>query len=58
MGRLIPAGTGLPNYGYLDLDVDKADVEFDEYPMEEGPLMPPAEPSAAGEAVTAGEKAG
>jgi DNA-directed RNA polymerase subunit beta' len=44
MGRLIPAGTGLPNYAYLELDADKADIEFDEYPMEEGPIMPPPEP--------------
>jgi DNA-directed RNA polymerase subunit beta' len=40
MGRLIPAGTGLPNYAYLDIDVDRAEVEFDEYPMDEGPIIP------------------
>ena len=46
MGRLIPAGTGLPNYGYLNIEVDKAEIEFDEYPMEEGPILPPLEPPA------------
>jgi DNA-directed RNA polymerase subunit beta' len=56
MGRLIPAGTGLPNYGYLDLDVDKPDIEFDEYPMEDGPLMPPVSASSEGE--VASEKVG
>ena len=42
MGRLIPAGTGLGNYAYLELEADRPDVEFDEYPMEEGPILPPA----------------
>jgi hypothetical protein len=41
MGRLIPAGTGLANYQFLDLDVDKPDVELDDYPMEEGPIVVP-----------------
>ena len=45
MGRLIPAGTGLPNYGYLNIEVDKAEVEFDEYPMEDGPILPPLDPA-------------
>jgi hypothetical protein len=27
--------------------VDKADVEFDDYPMEDGPILPPAEPAPA-----------
>jgi DNA-directed RNA polymerase subunit beta' len=50
MGRLIPAGTGLPNYDYLDIEVDQADVEFPEYPMEEGPIFPLAgSESASGE---------
>ena len=48
MGRLIPAGTGLPNYLYLDLDVDRAEIEFDEYPMEEGPILTPPEPESTG----------
>jgi DNA-directed RNA polymerase subunit beta' len=47
MGRLIPAGTGLPNYAYLDIEVDKADVEFDEYPMDEGPIIPQQAPAPA-----------
>lgn len=50
MGRLIPAGTGLPNYGYLDIEVDRAEVEFDEYPMEDGPILPPADPEPEAEA--------
>jgi DNA-directed RNA polymerase subunit beta' len=51
MGRLIPAGTGLPNYAYLDIDVDRAELEFDDYPMEEGPIIPQvqATPPAAAE---------
>jgi DNA-directed RNA polymerase subunit beta' len=52
MGRLIPAGTGLQNYSYLDLDVDRAEIEFDEYPIEEGPILPPpieTEPAAGGQ---------
>jgi DNA-directed RNA polymerase subunit beta' len=52
MGRLIPAGTGLPNYSYLDIDVDRAEIEFDEYPIEEGPILPPPiepEPAAGGQ---------
>jgi DNA-directed RNA polymerase subunit beta' len=41
MGRLIPAGTGLPNYAYLEIEVDRAEVEFDDYPMEfDGPIRP------------------
>ena len=48
MGRLIPAGTGLPNYGYLDIEVDRAEIEFDEYPMEEGPILAPPEPETLG----------
>jgi DNA-directed RNA polymerase subunit beta' len=48
MGRLIPAGTGLPNYLYLDIDVDRAEIEFDEYPMEEGPILAPPEPETLG----------
>ncbi|HJL41435.1 MAG TPA: DNA-directed RNA polymerase subunit beta' [Myxococcales bacterium LLY-WYZ-16_1] len=47
MGRLIPAGTGLPNYGYLDIEVDRAEIEFDEYPIEEGPIFPAPEPEPA-----------
>ena len=55
MGRLIPAGTGLPNYGYLGIDVDKADVDFDDYPMEDGPILAgPMEPEEGGQ-VLAGE---
>ena len=42
MGRLIPAGTGLGNYAYLNLEADRPEIEFDEYPMEEGPILPPA----------------
>ncbi|MEO1334426.1 MAG: DNA-directed RNA polymerase subunit beta', partial [Myxococcota bacterium] len=53
MGRLIPAGTGLPNYGYLNIEVDKAEIEFDEYPMEEGPILPPLDPPAAEEPAVA-----
>jgi len=52
MGRLIPAGTGLPNYSYLEIDVDRAEIEFDEYPIEEGPILPPPlepEPAAGGQ---------
>ena len=52
MGRLIPAGTGLANYQYLDIEVDRAEIELDDYPMEEGPIVvptgePPAPPAAA-----------
>jgi DNA-directed RNA polymerase subunit beta' len=59
MGRLIPAGTGLPNYAFLDIDVDRAEMEFDDYPMEEGPIIPqvsatPA-PAAEGGGVAMGE---
>ncbi|MEQ8280080.1 MAG: DNA-directed RNA polymerase subunit beta' [Deltaproteobacteria bacterium] len=58
MGRLIPAGTGLPNYGYLDIEVDRAEVEFDDYPMEEGPILPPPDPEPeAAEAPAEGEAA-
>jgi DNA-directed RNA polymerase subunit beta' len=51
MGRLIPAGTGITNYSYLDIDVDRAEIEFDEYPMEDGPILPlvPPEPAVGGE---------
>ena len=58
MGRLIPAGTGLPNYLYLDIDVDRAEIEFDEYPMEEGPILSPPEPepSPATSGFAVGEK--
>ncbi|MGF1510628.1 MAG: DNA-directed RNA polymerase subunit beta' [Myxococcota bacterium] len=51
MGRLIPAGTGLANYSYLDIDVDRAEIEFDEYPMEDGPILPlvTPEPAVGGE---------
>ncbi len=45
MGRLIPAGTGIANYQYLDIDVDRAEIEFDEYPMEDGPILAPPEPT-------------
>jgi DNA-directed RNA polymerase subunit beta' len=60
MGRLIPAGTGLPNYAFLDIDVDRAELEFDDYPMEEGPIIPqvsqsPATPAAEGGGVAMGE---
>ena len=48
MGRLIPAGTGLPNYLYLDIDVDRAEIEFDEYPMEEGPMLTPPDVDTMG----------
>ena len=41
MGRLIPSGTGLTNYAYLDLDVDVAEHDLDEYPMDEGPIIAP-----------------
>ncbi len=47
MGRLIPAGTGIKNYSYLDIDVDRAEIEFDEYPMEDGPILPLVEPDPA-----------
>lgn len=57
MGRLIPAGTGLPNYGYLDIEVDRAEVEFDDYPMEDGPILPPADPEPEAEAPAEGEAA-
>jgi DNA-directed RNA polymerase subunit beta' len=46
MGRLIPAGTGLPNYAFLDIDVDRPEVMLEEYPMEEGPIIPAAPPAA------------
>lgn len=51
MGRLIPAGTGLPNYAYLGIDVDRAEVDFEEYPMEEGPMLDlgPEEPAMEAE---------
>ena len=42
MGRLIPAGTGLANYAYLDLEADRPEVELEDYPMEEGPIIPQA----------------
>src|SRR5207247_2051218 len=59
MGRLIPAGTGLPNYAYLDIEVDRPEVELEEYPMEEGPIVPPAPPPpAAASAASAGAGAG
>jgi DNA-directed RNA polymerase subunit beta' len=56
MGRLIPAGTGLANYTFLDIEVDKADIDLQEYPMEEGPMVvpevaptpPPPQPAASG----------
>ena len=42
MGRLIPAGTGLPHYKYLDIEVDEEEV-------------PPEEIVAVDEELTAGE---
>jgi DNA-directed RNA polymerase subunit beta' len=56
MGRLVPAGTGLANYQYLEIDVDRAEIELDDYPMEEGPIVvrtdlpPPVPASAVGDA--------
>ena len=55
MGRLIPAGTGLANYAYLELEADRPEIELEDYPMEEGPIIaapiedepPPAEPPTA-----------
>ncbi|MCK6544612.1 DNA-directed RNA polymerase subunit beta' [Myxococcota bacterium] len=59
MGRLIPAGTGIPNYAFLEIDVDKADVEFDDYPMDDGPMIPQMPPAAPAEATaTAGASSG
>ncbi|MBK8014693.1 MAG: DNA-directed RNA polymerase subunit beta' [Deltaproteobacteria bacterium] len=57
MGRLVPAGTGLPNYAYLDIEVEKADQQFPEYPMDEGPYVPPPveEPAVAGSVAASGE---
>jgi len=55
MGRLIPAGTGLPNYAYLDIEVDRAEVEFDDYPMEEGPIIPQVQQQPPATAPAAGE---
>ncbi len=40
MGRLIPAGTGLPNYSFLEIEADRPEMEFEDYPMEEGPYPP------------------
>jgi DNA-directed RNA polymerase subunit beta' len=38
MGRLIPAGTGMPRYRYMGIRVEGADVEVDGEP---GPFGPP-----------------
>ena len=37
MGRLIPAGTGLPNYGYLNVQVEDAGAYDDTGLMEDLP---------------------
>jgi DNA-directed RNA polymerase subunit beta' len=37
MGRLIPAGTGVPGYQYLDMDVDLPEAVYGEEEMEEAP---------------------
>ncbi|MBN2358142.1 MAG: DNA-directed RNA polymerase subunit beta', partial [Deltaproteobacteria bacterium] len=46
MGRLIPAGTGLPNYKYLKVNVDDADALDESALMEELPAPAPMQQSA------------
>jgi DNA-directed RNA polymerase subunit beta' len=55
MGRLVPAGTGLANYQYLDIDVDRAEIELDDYPMEEGPIVVPTDVPAPAVTAAMGE---
>jgi DNA-directed RNA polymerase subunit beta' len=45
MGRLIPAGSGLPEYRDLGIQIDAAEVEFEEEPL----LEPVARPAALAE---------
>ncbi|MBI4820383.1 MAG: DNA-directed RNA polymerase subunit beta' [Deltaproteobacteria bacterium] len=41
MGRLIPAGTGLPNYSYLEIETDQPDIPIPDYPIDDGPIIQP-----------------
>jgi DNA-directed RNA polymerase subunit beta' len=45
MGRLIPAGSGLPEYRDLGIQIDAAEVEFEEEPL----LEPAARPASLAE---------
>ena len=50
MGRLIPAGTGLPQYKHLDLEVESPADEISHLEAalagahDDGPLLPPETP--------------